>query len=124
LPGAEYTWHEVTVTLNPAGKIDLVETQLLDAVNAVHSGYRNELQRQLGATERRIEFQLKVPEPHGQLQYSDAGLEYVVRYPVALRQVSEVDDKITRSLLEILQQQAELQASVSGLPRIRAAVKG
>jgi small-conductance mechanosensitive channel len=124
LPGAEYAWHEVAVTLNPEGKIDLVETQLLKAVNAVHADYRNELQRQLGATERRIEFQLKVPEPHGQLHYGDAGLEYVVRYPVALRQVSEVDDKITRSLLEILQQQPELQASVSGLPRIRAAVKG
>jgi hypothetical protein len=78
----------------------------------------------LGATERRIEFQLKVPEPHGQLQYNDAGLEYMVRYPVALRQVSEVDDKITRTLLEILQQQPDLQASVSSLPRIRAAVKG
>jgi small-conductance mechanosensitive channel len=124
LPGAEYAWHEVAITLNPAGKIQLVETQLLDAVNAVHEDYRNELQRQLGATERRIEFQLKVPEPHGQLQYSEAGLEYLVRYPVALRQVSEVDDKITRSLLEMLQQQPELQGSVSGLPRIRAAVKG
>jgi small-conductance mechanosensitive channel len=124
LPGAEYAWHEVAVTLNPAGKIHLVETQLLDAVNGVHADYRNELQRQLGATERRIEFQLKVPEPHGQLQYNDAGLEYMVRYPVALRQVSEVDDKITRTLLEILQQQPDLQASVSSLPRIRAAVKG
>jgi small-conductance mechanosensitive channel len=124
LPGAEYAWHEVAVTLNPAGKINEVETQVLDAVNAVHADYGSELQRQLGATERRIDFHLKVPEPHGQLQYGDAGLEYVVRYPVALRQVSEVDDKITRRLLEILQQQAELQASVSGLPRIRAAVKG
>ncbi len=65
-----------------------------------------------------------MPEPHGQLQYGDTGLEYLVRYPVALRQVSEVDEKITRSLLEMLQQQPELQASVSGLPRIRAAVKG
>jgi small-conductance mechanosensitive channel len=124
LPGAEYAWHEVAVILNPAGKINLVETQLLDAVNAVHADYRNELQRQLGTTERRIDFQLKVPEPHGQLQYGDTGLEYVVRYPVALRQVHEVDDRITRGLLEILQQQPELQASVTGLPRIRAAVKG
>jgi small-conductance mechanosensitive channel len=124
LPGAEYAWHEVALTLNPAGKIDLVETQVLDAVNAVHVGYESELQRQLGATERRFDFQMKVPEPHGQLQYGDAGLEYVVRYPVALRQVSEVDDKITRKLLEIFEQQPELQAGVSGLPRIRAAVKG
>ena len=65
-----------------------------------------------------------MPEPHGQLQYSDTGLEYVVRYPVGLHQASEVDEKITRKLLEMLQQQPELQASVSGFPKIRAAVKG
>jgi small-conductance mechanosensitive channel len=123
LPGAEYTWHEVAVGLNPGGKYDLVEKQLLDAVHSVHSTYGEELQRQLGATERRIDIQMKVPEAHGQLQYTDTGLEYVVRYPVGLHQVSEADEKITRKLLELLQQ-PDLQASVSGLPKIRAAVKG
>jgi small-conductance mechanosensitive channel len=123
LPGAEYTWHEVAVGLNPGGKYDLVEKQLLDAVHSVHSTYGEELQRQLGNTERRIDIQMKVPEPQGQLQYTDTGLEYVVRYPVGLHQVSEADEKITRKLLELLQQ-PDLQASVSGLPRIRAAVKG
>ena len=124
LPGADYAWHEVVVGLSPTGKFDLVETQLLEAVKSVHSGYSSELQRQLGTTERRIDIQLKVPEPNGQLQYSDAGLEYVVRYPVGLHQVSEVDEKITRKLLEMLQQQPELQASISGSPKIRAAIKG
>jgi small-conductance mechanosensitive channel len=123
LPGAEYTWHEVAVGLNPGGKYDLVEKQLLDAVHSVHTTYGQELQRQLGNTERRIDIQMKVPEPQGQLQYTDTGLEYVVRYPVGLHQVSEADEKITRKLLELLQQ-PELQASVSGLPKIRAAVKG
>ena len=123
LPGAEYTWHEVAVGLNPGGKYDLVEKQLLDAVHSVHFTYGEELQRQLGNTERRIDIPLKVPEPHGQLQYTDTGLEYVVRYPVGLHQVSEADEKITRKLLELLQQ-PDLQATVSGLPRIRAAVKG
>ena len=47
---------------------------------------------------------MKVPEPHGQLQYTDTGLEYVVRYPVGLHQVAEADEKITRKLLELLQQ--------------------
>ena len=124
LPGAEYTWHEVAVGLNPGGKYDLVETQLLEAVHSVHSTYGEELQRQLGTTERRIDIQMTVPEPHGQLQYTDTGLEYVVRYPVGLHQVAEADEKITRKLLELLQQQPDLQASVSGFPKIRAAVKG
>jgi small-conductance mechanosensitive channel len=124
LPGAEYTWHEVAVGLNPGGKYELVEKQLLDAVRSVHTTYGEELQRQLGATERRIDIQMTVPEPHGQLQYTDTGLEYVVRYPVGLHQVAEADEKITRKLLEFLQQQPDLQASVSGFPKIRAAVKG
>lgn len=124
LPGAEYTWHEVAVELNPAGKYDLVEKQLLDAVRSVHTTYGEELQRQLGTTERRIDIQMTVPEPHGQLQYTDTGLEYVVRYPVGLHQVAEADEKITRKLLEFLQQQPDLQASVAGFPKIRAAVKG
>jgi Mechanosensitive ion channel len=124
LPGAEYTWHEVAVALIKGGDYGLVEQQLLGAVHSMHSPYGEELQRQLGQTERRIDIQMKVPKPHGQLQYSDTGLEYVVRYPVGLRQVSEVDEKITRKLLDLLEQQPELQASVAGFPRIRAAVKG
>ncbi len=124
LPGSEYTWHEVAVALSAEGNVGLVETQLLDAVHSVHSAYGEELQRQLGTMERRIDIQMKAPEPHGQLQYTDTGLEYVVRYPVGLHQVSEADEKITRKLLELLQQQPDLQASVSGFPKIRAAVKG
>jgi Mechanosensitive ion channel len=123
LPGAEYTWHEVAVALNKGGNYGLVEQQLLGAVHSMHSPYGDELQRQLDQTERRIDIQMKVPKPHGQLQYTDTGLEYVVRYPVGLRQVSEVDEKITRKLLDLLEQQPDLQASVSGFPRIRAAVK-
>ncbi len=45
-------------------------------------------------------------------------------YPVGLHQVSEADEKITRKLVALLEQQPELQASVSGFPKIRAAVKG
>jgi hypothetical protein len=67
---------------------------------------------------------MKAPEPHGQLQYGDSGLEYVVRYPVGLDQASEIDEKITRKLVEMLEKEPELHAVVAGNPKIRAAVKG
>jgi hypothetical protein len=122
LPGSEYTWHEVAVAVNADGQVGVVEKQLMDAVHSVHSSYGEELQKQLGTMERRIDIQMRTPEPHGQLQYTDTGLEYVVRYPVGLHQVSEADEKITRKLL--LQQQPDLRASVSGFPKIRSAIKG
>jgi len=123
LPGSEYAWHEVSILLNPGGKYDLIESQLLEAVHSVHAEYSGDLQRQLGYTERRMDIAVRAPEPHGQLQYGDAGLEYVVRYPVDLHKAAEVDQKITRKLLEMVQQQGDLQASISGVPKIRAAVK-
>src|ERR1700722_11381586 len=123
LPGAEYAWHEVAILLNPGGKYDLIESQLLEAVRSVHAEYSDELQRQLGYTARRMDISIRSPDPHGQLQYGDSGLEYAVRYPVDLRKASEVDQKITRKVLEMLEQGGDLQASISGVPKIRAAVK-
>jgi len=43
---------------------------------------------------------------------------------VGLHRASEIDQKITRKLLELLEKQPELQAAVAGFPKIRAAVKG
>ena len=123
IPGSEYAWHEVAILLNPGGKYDLIESQLMEAVRSVHAEYSDELQRQLGYTERRMDISVRPPDPHGQLQYGDSGLEYAVRYPVDLRKASEVDEKITRKVLEMLEQPGDLQASISGVPKIRAAVK-
>ena len=123
IPGSEYAWHEVAILLNPGGKYDLIESQLMEAVRSVHAEYSDDLQRQLGYTERRMDISVRPPDPHGQLQYGDSGLEYAVRYPVDLRKASEVDEKITRKVLEMLQQPGDLQASISGVPKIRAAVK-
>jgi Mechanosensitive ion channel len=124
LPGSEYSWHEVAVGLHPGGKHGTMESQMLDAVKTVHSGYGDELQRQLGSTERHLDISMKTPEPQGQLQFGDSGLEYVVRYPVGLHQASEIDEKITRKLLDMLEKEPELQAAIIGFPKIRAAVKG
>jgi small-conductance mechanosensitive channel/uncharacterized protein YicC (UPF0701 family) len=124
LPGSEYAWHEVSIGLNPGSKHNEIESQVLDAVRSVHASYGDELQRQLGTTERHLDISMRAPEPHGLLQYGDSGLEFVVRYPVGLTAASEIDDKVTRKLLEILAKQPEFQGVVSGVPKIRAAVKG
>jgi small-conductance mechanosensitive channel len=124
LPGSEYAWHEVSIGLKPGSKHSEIESQVLDAVRSVHASYGDELQRQLGTTERHLDIPMRAPAPHGLLQYGDAGLEFVVRYPVGLNEASEIDDKVTRKLLEILDKEPDFQAIVSGVPKIRAAVKG
>jgi small-conductance mechanosensitive channel len=123
LPGADYTWHEVAVLVQPGANYKLIEEKILAAVNSVYQAYREDFVRQHGAVERSIEVQVRMPEPHGFLQYSDGGLEFVVRYPVGLDREMEVDGEVTRKLIE-LGQQPDLKSTLVGFPKIRAAIKG
>jgi small-conductance mechanosensitive channel len=124
LPGTEYAWHELAVDLHPGGDYKLVQEKVLEAVRSVYEQYRDYFARQHGDAERRIDIQVRLPEPHGQLQSSDTGLESVVRYPVGLDRVAEVDDKVIRKMIEVIEQQSGLKEAISGFPRIRAAVRG
>src|SRR5262249_35570559 len=124
IPGTEYAWHEVVAALNPGSNYKLVQDRFSSAVNAIFEKYRAGIEGQLGSIERRLEVQLKSPVPEAKLQFSDTGLEFVLRYPVDIRRASEIDDQITRAVLNLLDQGEELKASVTGTPRIRAAIKG
>jgi hypothetical protein len=90
----------------------------------VYEKYRKSIESQLGGIERRIEVQLKAPVPESKLQFTDTNLEFVVRYPVEIRRASEVDDSVTRAVLDALDTNEPLKAAVTGPPKIRAAIKG
>jgi small-conductance mechanosensitive channel len=124
IPGTEYAWHEVVISLAPGSNYKLVQDQISGVVGSVYEKYRSGIESQLGGIERRVEVQLKAPVPESKLQFSDAGLEFVVRYPVDIRKASEIDDHVTRAVLETLDTNADLKAAVAGPPKIRAAIKG
>ncbi|HEX6502344.1 MAG TPA: mechanosensitive ion channel protein MscS [Terriglobales bacterium] len=124
IPGTEYGWHEIAVTLMPGGHYKLVQDKILGAVKEVYEQYRERIERQLGGIERQSEIQLKAPTPDAKLQLSDSGPEFVVRYPVDIRTASEIDDLVTRSVVDLMNRDAELKSAIAGLPKIRAAIKG
>ena len=124
IPGTEYAWHEVVLSLVSGANHKLAQEKLLQAVTLVYDQYRGNIERQHGYIERRIEVQLKAPSPESRLQFGDAGLELLVRYPVQIRNESEMDEQITRKVLELMQSEPDVQAAVSGSPKIRAAVRG
>jgi small-conductance mechanosensitive channel len=124
IPGADYSWHEVVVALAPDANLKLVQEKILGAVNSVYAQYRGAIERQYSQIERVVEIQLQMPSPEGRLQFADVGLEFTVRYPVEIRKAPEIDDKVTEKLLEALAGEANLKAAVSGIPKIRAAIRG
>ena len=124
IPGTEYAWHELAVTLAPNGNYKLVQDKISSAVNSVYEKYRDRIEQQLGGVEREIEIQLRSPRPEAKLQLSDAGVEFVVRYPVDIRSASEIDDHVTRAVVDLMNSDAELKSAIAAPPKIRAAIKG
>lgn len=124
VPGTDYTWHEIAISLNPTGNHKIVEQSMMEVIQGVYKKYQPTLDRQQSTIERRFEIPFAPLKPRAQLQLTDTGLEAVVRYPVSLRDNIEADDEITRRLIDLIAKSEELKASVSGLPKIRAAIRG
>ncbi len=124
IPGTEYAWHEVVVRIAPDGNYKLVQEKLLATVNSVYSKYREQIERQHASIERHVDIQIAAPRPEARLQFSDAGLELLVRYPVEIRSAPDTDEEMTRKVLELIETDTGMKATVSGTPKIRSAVKG
>jgi small-conductance mechanosensitive channel len=124
IPGTEYAWHVVVVMIVPNGNHKGVQDKLMAAVNSVYEKYRPEIDRQHANIERRVDIQIAAPKPEARLQFADAGLELLVRYPVEIRKAPDIDEEMTRKVLQLVEGDEALKAAVSGTPKIRSAVKG
>jgi len=124
IPGTEYTWHEVAVTVSPGGDYQAAQQKLAAAVERIYAGYRDSLQQQHADLERRADILVETPRPEALIHFADAGLELVVRYPVELRRAREVDEQVTREVLDLVDSDPALKAALVGTPKIRSAVKG
>lgn len=121
IPGANYVWHELALTVSPNSDYHLTEQRLMGAVQSVYEQYKEDIKQQHAAANEHIHLPLPEPKPQSQLRFVDSGLEFVVRYPVESRRASEIDDRITRQLLDTIDQEPKLKLVPSGTPKIQPA---
>jgi small-conductance mechanosensitive channel len=124
IPGTEYAWHEVVVIISQPGNYKRVQDKLVEMVTSVYSQYREQIERQHAMIERRVDIQIAAPRPEARIQFVDAGLELLVRYPVEIRRAPDIDEEITRKVLQLIEADETLKKAVSGTPKIRSAIKG
>jgi hypothetical protein len=124
IPGTEYAWHEVVVMIAPNGNHQAAQEKLVAAVDSVYSQYRADIEQQHAAIQRHVDIQVEMPRPEARLQFADTGLELIVRYPVEIRKAPDIDEQMTRKVLDLVENDATLKTAVTGNPKIRSAVKG
>jgi small-conductance mechanosensitive channel len=123
LPGTSYAWHELAVTLSPDTDPASAQIMLTNAANSVYAQYQKEIDHQHALLERVLDTAVAMPRPGASWQFTDAGLELVIRYPVMIEKATEIDDQMTREVMRIIAANPQLKAALSGTPKLRAAIR-
>jgi small-conductance mechanosensitive channel len=109
IPGVNLAWHDITLALPANAEPAALKEKLLAAANQVISEYREDFERQTqelrkasSATHALGEAQVQV-----QLRFSATSVEALVRYPVQLQRAAEIDERMSRELLSVIQEAAK-----------------
>jgi small-conductance mechanosensitive channel len=121
-PGIDYTWCTLSLTITPDSDYLLVEKRLLAVVESIFEEYREEIERQYQAAQSVINLHTTKPRPDGSLRFASAHIEFVVRYPVPIRRMAEVADRLTRELLAVIGREPGLKLAAGSEPKIETAV--
>jgi small-conductance mechanosensitive channel len=104
IPGVNFTWHEVTVNLPAGSDYIALKNRLLASLTAIVDSYRGEIVRQAQTIRETTALPATTDvTPQVQLQFSPSGVQAKVRYPVPLNRVTEVDERVSQELHQILQ---------------------
>jgi small-conductance mechanosensitive channel len=103
IPGVNFGWHDITLSL-PSG-VDYASTKekLFAAANEALADYREEIERQTRELARTtLSSAGGTVAPTVQLSYSAKGVDAHVRYPVHLAHAAEIDERMSRALLQVV----------------------
>ena len=113
IPGVNLAWHEITLTL-PAGAGLLRdegkaapggEPRARATISEDIARQTREIQKTTSSSQAAGEAQAQV-----QLRFSAASVEALVRYPVQLQRAAEIDERMSRELLNVIQEAAAAAA--------------
>ena len=120
IPGADYVWH--TVTLTVAATADVVEAhkRLKAASDEVYGKYRSAIERQHAVVQRFIDFDAASPQPEVRLRLTENGLECSVRYPVELENAAAIDQRMLKALRDALEGDDQFKLVTSGAVMLKS----
>lgn len=120
IPGTKFVWHEITLTLAPESNYREVEQRMMDAVKKVFNEYRDRMESQRKSMERTLSpVSVHALTPASRVRLTQGGLEVVIRYPVELDEAEEVDDRITREIVNATSHEPKLKILGSGTPTVQ-----
>ena len=118
LPGIDYVWRAITLKLSGTTDYSVVEQRLLAAVESIYAEYRAIVERQHSIVQSSLNLHTAAPRPESRLRFVDSGLEITIRYPVEISRAAEIDDRITREVIQQVENDPKLTLTNGGAFKI------
>jgi small-conductance mechanosensitive channel len=117
IPGVSLVWRELSLTLPSDSDYAAIKERLLGAASRVLEKYREELERQTRELNKAAAWQAgKSAQPQVQLRFSPDAIEAIVRYPVPLPRAAEVEERMSRALLDAVRGSGGTTAQLTAQP--------
>ena len=108
MPGIDYTWHTLSLTLEPSVDPQQAQQRLQQAASAVYEQYRAAIEHSLRDAHHRVDFESATPKPEVTARFSGQGLEMSARYPVMPEDSARIDQQMSRALYDELERDPKL----------------
>jgi len=102
IPGVSLVWRELTLAIPADADYTASKEQLLRAAEGVLEDYRDELERQMREMDKTSWSTAEKAQAQVQLRFSSGSIEAIVRYPVPLQRAAEVEERMSRALLDAI----------------------
>jgi small-conductance mechanosensitive channel len=103
IPGVNLAWHEVTFSLPSGADYAALKDRMVEAVTRVIADYREDIVRQTREIQKAASAtETGDPLPSVQLRFSASSVDAIVRYPVQLSHAAEIDERVSRELMNVI----------------------
>ena len=100
IPGVSLAWRELSLTLPADADYAATKERLLGAAAHVLENYKEELERQTRELNKTSWGTTEEAQAQVQLRFAHDSIEAIVRYPVPLQRAGEVEERMSRALLD------------------------
>jgi small-conductance mechanosensitive channel len=119
IPGTNFQWREITFDLSRETDYASAKKRLLGAIERVLADYRDDLERQYRVIQSNfILTSTSGFRPQVQARLTPNALQVLIRYAVDRRQASDIDERVTRELLQELDREPKLHFADSTSPGV------
>ena len=117
IPGTNFVWHELKLTLASETDYHAAKDRIIKAVDSALGHYRENSDTQRRMVERNLStVSAGELQPKVRLHYTASGIEATVRYPVEIEKATDIDDHLMRDLIAAIEQEPRLKLISAEMP--------